>query len=74
MGNKLPTFQGKPLIEISKNTPQAGFLEGDFGKAFLKEYQGKVKTDYNENSALNVLSYSEDVVKRKQSLCSCSCQ
>jgi len=60
---KLPTFKGKPLIEIPKFIPQAGFLEGDFGKAFLKEYNGRVKTDYNTNSNLNVLKYNDNVVK-----------
>lgn len=36
-------FTGKPLIELPKEIPTAGFLEGDFGKEFLKEYNGKVR-------------------------------
>ena len=56
-GTKLPIFKGNPLIEIPASIPQAGFLKGDFGKAFLEEYQGRVKADYNGNSNLNVLSY-----------------
>lgn len=60
---KLPTFKGKPLIEIPEFIPQAGFLEGDFGKAFLEEYNGRVSADYNDNSNLNVLSYRNNVVK-----------
>ncbi len=59
---KLPAFKGKPLIEIPEIIPQIGFLEGDFGKAFLKEYQGRVKSDYNDNSSLDVLR-QEGVVK-----------
>lgn len=58
-----PRFKGKPLIEIPETIPQAGFLEGDFGKAFLEEYNGRVSADYNDNSNLNVLSYRDNVVK-----------
>jgi len=61
--SKLPTFKGKPLIEIPEFIPQAGFLEEDFGKAFLEEYKGRVKSDYNKNSNLNVLRYDNGVVK-----------
>lgn len=55
--SKLPTFKGKPLIEIPEFIPQAGFLEGNFGKTFLEEYKGRVKADYNKNSNLGVLRY-----------------
>jgi len=58
-----PIFKGKPLMEIPEFIPQAGFLEGDFGKAFLKEYNGRVSADYNDNSNLNILSYKDNVVK-----------
>src|SRR3989338_7237392 len=62
---KLPTFKGKPLIEITAPIPQIGYLEGEgnFGKAFLEEYQGKAKADYRNASALNVLSYSNGLVR-----------
>lgn len=59
---KLPQFKGKPLIEISEFIPQIGFLEGDFGKAVLEEYQGRMKADYADASALRVLSYDNYVV------------
>ena len=59
---KLPAFKGKPLIEIPETPPQAGFLEGDFGKAFLEEYKGRVKANYNDNANLDVLRY-DGVVK-----------
>ena len=39
----LPKFEGKPLIKNPSDIPQADFLAGDFGKAVLKEYQGRVK-------------------------------
>ncbi len=65
---KLPRFNGKTLVEIPSifrppMVSQIGFLEGDFGEAFLKEYQGRVKTDYNGNSVLDVLKYEDGVVK-----------
>ena len=60
---KLPVFKGKPLIEIPEFIPQAGFLEGDFGKAFFEEYNGRADADYNGNSVLNVLTYNDNVVK-----------
>jgi len=60
---KLPAFNGKPLIEIPETVPQVGFLEGEFGEAFLEEYKGRVNADYNGNSVLNVLTYSDNVVK-----------
>ena len=43
--------------------PQVGFMEGDFGEAFLKEYNERARADYNGNSSLNVLSYRDGVVK-----------
>ena len=62
MANKLPEFKGKPLIEIPAFIPSANFLEGDFGKAVLEEYQGRAKADYANASALNVLSYDNGVI------------
>jgi len=56
-------FQGKPLIELPKEIPSAGFLVGDFGKEFLKEYNGKAKADYSNNSNLQVLNYDDKIVK-----------
>jgi len=50
-------------IKILESIPKAGFLQGDFGKAFLKEYNGRVKADYNGNPNLNVLRYDNGVVK-----------
>ena len=59
MANRLPKFYGKPMIEI----PVANFLEGDFGKESLKEYNGRVEKDYNDSSNLNVLKYEDGIVK-----------
>jgi len=64
---KLPTFKGKPLIEIPEFIPQAGFLKGDFGKAFLEEYKGRVGSDYKGNSNLDILHYRDNVVKGSNS-------
>jgi len=60
---KLPEFKGKSLIEIPKNVPQADFLRGDFGKAVLEEYKGRVSQDYDNSKGLKVLSYSDGLVK-----------
>lgn len=61
---KLPKFSnGKPLIEIPKYIPTIGFLEGDFGKAVLEEYKERAEKDYNNASALKVLSYKDNIVK-----------
>ena len=38
----------------------AFFLEGDYGKEFLKEYNGIVKIDYSDNSVLKVLNWNEE--------------
>ena len=64
---KLPKFQGKPLIEIPEFIPQTDFLRGNFGKAFLEEYNGIVRSDYDDNSALNVLNYKDGIVKGSNS-------
>ncbi len=67
MEKRLPAFNGKPLIEIPETIPQVGFLEGDFGKAFLDEYKGRAESDYNGNSKLNVLGYDYNIVKGSNS-------
>lgn len=59
----LPAFQGKPLIPIPEEIPAANFLEREFGQAVLKEYQGRVKADYNDAHALRVLSYEGNVIQ-----------
>jgi hypothetical protein len=55
-------FSGKPLVEIPKEIPSAGFLESDFGKEFLEEYNSKVKIDYGNHSNLKVLTYDNGIV------------
>ena len=39
------------------------FLEGDFGRQVLEEYNQEVSRDYHDASALRVLSFSDNVVK-----------
>jgi len=53
-------FNGKPLIEVPKEYPTIGFLEGDFGKEVLNEYKGRAK-DYNKH--LDILSYKYNIVQ-----------
>jgi|SRR3989344_2923252 len=59
---KLPEFRGKPLIEVPKTIPQADFLQGDFGREVLEEYQGRVKADYENLRVLNVLADSSNLI------------
>ena len=58
---KLSKFEGKPLVETQEVF--ANFLIGDFGKAALKEYKGRVRAEYDKNKALNVLYFRDNVVK-----------
>jgi hypothetical protein len=60
---KLPEFYGKPVIEKPKDVPQADFLSGDFGRAVFEEYKERTNIDYDNLSALDVLSYSEGIVQ-----------
>lgn len=52
----LPKFKGKPLINSQERILEADFLGGDFGKAVLEEYQGRVKADYEDNHFLDIFS------------------
>lgn len=56
-------FKGNFLIKLPENIPIYNFLKGDFGKEFLEEYNGIVKSDYKDNSNLKVLSFKENVIK-----------
>ncbi len=56
-------FKGNPLIKIPENIPIYNFLIGNFGKEFLKEYNGIVKLDYKENDNLKVLNFKDDVIE-----------
>ena len=60
---QLPKFTGAPLIEVPTVILRANFLTEDFGKAVFDEYKERAKADYGNADVLNVLSYSNDVVK-----------
>lgn len=60
---RLPEFRGKSLIVIPDVVPQGDFLTGDFGKAFLQEYNALVASDFDNNKVLRVLSYNNGIVK-----------
>src|SRR3989344_818325 len=62
MSASKPKFNGKPLIEIPKEYPTIGILEGDFGKWALGEYKGRARADFQGNKNLDVLSYQDDKV------------
>lgn len=56
-------FKGTPMVPKGIKFPEFGMLTGDFGKEVLAEYQGRVKSEYGSPRALNVLSYSDGVVR-----------
>jgi hypothetical protein len=60
-------FKGIPLIEIPKNIPSYNFLEGDFGREVLNEYNSVVKSNYKDNSNLKVLNLKDGIVKGSNS-------
>ena len=64
-GEEIP--KENPIKNTPKNFPSENvsysFLEGDFGKTILEEYKMLVKEDYKNASALNVLSFEDNVVK-----------
>jgi len=49
---KLPVYEGSSF----------SFLEGPFGETFYKIFKGRVRLDFNNNPALNVLKYDKGVV------------
>lgn len=67
---KTQGFEGKDLID-SEEVPKVNFLSGDFGKDVLEEYAEIVKKDYMDGSpsdvlpysALNVLSYNNNLAR-----------
>ena len=58
---QMPKFEGRPLIPES--IPRIGYLQGDFGKAFLEAYNTAVKEKYNDNRILKVFKFEDNVVK-----------
>ena len=69
MNDVLPTERPKPKKPSVIQKPffsgdvNYSFLEGDFGREILEEYRRLTKQDYQEASALNVLSFADNVVK-----------
>lgn len=60
--NELPKFSGRPLVE-TPDIPMIGYLEGDFGRAFLENYNAVVDEKYNGNKTLKVLKFDDNIVK-----------
>ena len=66
--SSLPVEKTQPATPISQSPPlinnvSYSFLEGDFGRQILEEYNQRVSKDYQGASALNVLSFADNVVK-----------
>lgn len=56
-------FSGTKLVPKDLAFPEAGPLNGDFGKEVLDEFNTLVTKDYEGVNALDVLKYSNGVVK-----------
>ena len=63
-----PVERVQPVIPIQQSPPlmnnvNYSFLEGTEAQAILEEYNQRVSSDYQGASALNVLSFADNVVK-----------
>ncbi len=56
-------FKGSPLIELPKNIPTIGYLEGEFGKDILQEYYRIAEEEFGRPYFLDVLYFKDNVVK-----------
>jgi len=70
MNKNAPTERAQPVSPISRNTggfntnnASYSFLEGNFGRQVLEEYNKLVQSEYQNASALQKLSFADDVVK-----------
>ena len=53
----------KTKLEEYRGTKTPTFLEGDFGRDFLEEYQGRARADYGNAKVLDVLRENNDLIK-----------
>ena len=60
-------FKGIALIKLPENIPSYNFLESDFGREVLNEYNSAVKSDYRDNPALKILNLDNNVAKGSNS-------
>ena len=56
-------FKGTRIVPKDAVLPEIGGLKDEFGKEALAEFNGRVEKDYANARALQVLSYSDNVVK-----------
>lgn len=70
MNEEAPTKRVQPLTPIPQNTSSFNadnasysFLEGNFGRQVLEEYNQLVQGEYQNTSALQKLFFADDVVK-----------
>jgi len=69
---KIPSERAQPVASVQQNSPllsNAGysFLEGDFGRQILEEYTQLAQGEYQNVSALQKLSFVDNVVKGSNS-------
>jgi len=68
MNKEAPVEKTQPVSPVQQsplliNNVSYSFLEGDFGRQVLEEYNQIASKDYQGASALNVLSFDDNVVK-----------
>lgn len=68
MNKEVPSEKVQPITPVQQSPPlmnnvNYSFLEGNFGRQILEEYNQLVQSEYQNASALNVLSFEDNVVK-----------
>jgi hypothetical protein len=68
MNKEAPSERTQPITPVQQSHPlmnnaSYSFLEGTVGQVILEEYNQRVSGDYQGASALNVLSFADNVVK-----------
>jgi len=68
MNKEVPSEKTQPVTPVQQSPPlmnnaSYSFLEGTGGQAILDEYDQRVSGDYQGVSALNVLSFADNVLK-----------
>ncbi|MBW2982601.1 hypothetical protein KY343_06985 [Candidatus Woesearchaeota archaeon] len=68
MNKEVPSERAQPVAPVQQSSPMTvnatySFLEGDFGRQVLEQYNQLVQGEYQNASALQKLSFDDNVVK-----------
>lgn len=69
-GAELPPFEGKPLRDVPVPAAEI-WVEDEFGKAVLDEYNERVRLDYDENPFLKVFKVAGGIVHGSNPFATC---